>query len=489
MTVSGIVFGWVLPGLGLAFFSVGAVANAQIIYGWAAWVREARAGGSAPSPVPFAPGLIGAISLHNAPFEWMRPLAGAALLLDAGCIPYVLLALFAPRAAPPEPTPQEVQARKQATAEFERQVADQAARSRVQFQPFAGCLLGTAIGDALGLASEGLSPQRQALMFPQTDRYHLLPFGRGMCSDDTEHTVMVGQSLVETAAFARDGGEPVGFRADLAWRMRWWLLSLPAGIGMATLKGILKLWLFVPTRWQGAYSAGNGPAMRSALIGVFWADAPPTLRAHVAASTRLTHSDPKATHAALAVAMAAAASARDAGKVQADAYAAHMRAALGAEGAELAQLIDRVATSVDAGETTRDFAASLGLQRGVTGYAFHSVPVALHAWLSHPGDFRAAVLAAIRCGGDSDTVGAITGAIAGAGCGRNGLPREWLDRLVEWPRNVAWMDGLAWQLAETRVKFLTTGRPAVSIFALLSRNLFFLAVVLAHGFRRLLPPY
>ena len=39
--------------------------------------------------------------------------------------------------------------------------------------------------------------------------------------------------------------------------MRWWLLGLPAGIGMATLKGILKLWLFVPRRWQGAYSAGN----------------------------------------------------------------------------------------------------------------------------------------------------------------------------------------------------------------------------------------
>ena len=87
--------------------------------------------------------------------------------------------------------------------------------------------------------------------------------------------------------------------------MRVWLLGLPAGIGMATLKSILKLWLFLPQRWQGTFSAGNAPAMRSALIGVFWGGEPELMRLHVRASTRLTHTDPKAEHAALAVAVAA----------------------------------------------------------------------------------------------------------------------------------------------------------------------------------------
>ncbi|HLV80345.1 MAG TPA: ADP-ribosylglycohydrolase family protein [Chthonomonadaceae bacterium] len=59
----------------------------------------------------------------------------------------------------------------------------------------AGCLLGTAVGDAIGLSYEGLTPGRQRKLFPHVERYHLL-FGRGMVSDDTEHTCMVAQALI-----------------------------------------------------------------------------------------------------------------------------------------------------------------------------------------------------------------------------------------------------------------------------------------------------
>jgi ADP-ribosylglycohydrolase len=258
---------------------------------------------------------------------------------------------------------------------------------------------------------------------------------------------------------------------------------------MATLKGILKLWLFVPQRWQGSYSAGNAPSMRSALIGVFWADEPELLRAHVRASTRLTHADPKAEHAALAVAIAAALSARHAGRVDATEYAGRMRSLLGVEGAELAALIDKVAHSVRAGDTTLAFAQGMGLAGGVTGYSLHTVPVALHSWLAHPGNYRAAVLAAIECGGDTDTVAAITGAIAGAGSGRAGVPPEWVEKLVEWPHTEEWMERLARLLATVRPNYVGTAAITAPVLSLIARNIFFLAVVLLHGFRRLLPPY
>ncbi|MDB5871582.1 MAG: hypothetical protein JWQ07_1024 [Ramlibacter sp.] len=490
MTASGILFDWILPGAGLALFVAGAWANASVAFGWSRSVREARAAGSNPSLVMFVPGVVGAISMWNGPFEWMRALAWMPLLLDVSCLPTLVLGLFAVLVAlVARKAPAEAPEQQQASADLAQRAADKKAQSDLHFESLAGCLLGTALGDALGLASEGLSPQRQARMFPQTDSHHLLPFGRGMCSDDTEHTVMVAQSLAETAGYAKAFGDAQRFRSDLAWRMRWWLLGLPAGIGMATLKGILKLWLFLPQRWQGIHSAGNAPSMRSALIGVFWAAEPDFMRRHVEASTRLTHSDPKATHAALAVAAAAALSAQRAGRADPTQYADRMCALLGMEGLELSGLIDRVARSVQSGQATQDFANELGLQRGVTGYSFHTVPVALHAWLSHPGNYRGAVLAAIRCGGDTDTVAAITGAIAGAGCGRHALPQEWLSRLAEWPRNVAWMDRLARQLADTRVDFIATGLPPTSIFKTLLRNLFFLGVVLVHGFRRMLPPY
>lgn len=307
------------------------------------------------------------------------------------------------------------------TAEYLKQLE---LRIKVHFPSLAGCLLGTAVGDALGLPYEGLSPRRRARLFPKMDRYHLLPFGRGMCSDDTEHTIMVAKALIETAQFGKVNRDAEYFRSQLASGMRFWLLGLPAGIGMATLKSILKLWLFLPQRWLGTFSAGNAPSMRSALIGVFWSDEPELLRMHVRASTRLTHKDPKAEHAALAVAVAASLSAQSARRIDSLEYAQQLRSFLGAEGAELAALIDKVAKSVQAGETTLTFAKGMGLESGVTGYAFHTVPVALHAWLAHPGNYREAVLAAIECGGDTDTVAAITGAIVGAGTGLDGLPTE-----------------------------------------------------------------
>jgi ADP-ribosyl-[dinitrogen reductase] hydrolase len=162
---------------------------------------------------------------------------------------------------------------------------------------------------------------------------------------------------------------------------------------------------------------------------------------------------------------------------------------LGEPGTELLGLVAGAVASVERGESTAQYAESLGLERGVTGYTNHTVPVCLHAWLAHPRDFTAAITTVILCGGDADTTAAIVGGVVGAGVGREGIPEPWLRSLWEWPRSVAWMQRLGAQLAET-VRTGTAGRPIrASGPALLARNLLFLAVVLCHGFRRLAPPY
>ena len=58
-----------------------------------------------------------------------------------------------------------------------------------------GSLLGTAIGDALGLPDEGVSRQRATRMLGPPDRHRFF-LRRGMFSDDTEHTCMVAQALL-----------------------------------------------------------------------------------------------------------------------------------------------------------------------------------------------------------------------------------------------------------------------------------------------------
>jgi len=346
----------------------------------------------------------------------------------------------------------------------------------------AGCVLGTAVGDALGLACEGLSRDRQKRWYPVLDGYHLLA-GKGLCSDDTEHACMLAQSIVVS------GGDVERFAQDFSWRLRWWLLGLPAGIGLATLRSIVKLWLFVPPGWRGVYSAGNGPAMRSALIGVCFADDEDRLVALNRAATRLTHTDPKAECGALAVALAARCSMRGQGRGEFLSDLTRLCERHGPAGAELVVLAMSARASADAGESTETFAQSIGCAKGVTGYMYHSVPAVLHAWFSHPRDYAKAVTALIRCGGDSDTTAAMLGAIVGAGVGRQGIPRQWLDDLVEWPRTVPWMEELARRAARAARSREPGPALPLSIAGLILRNAGFLLLVFAHGLRRLLPPY
>lgn len=357
-----------------------------------------------------------------------------------------------------------------------REIAEQTCRLR-------GLLVGAAVGDALGLPAEGLSRWRAQRLY-QGQWRHRLVFGRGMISDDTEHTIFVAQSLLCYP------NSPERFARRLGWCLRGWLLSLPAGVGFATLRAILKLWLGFPPTRSGVWSAGNGPAMRVALIGAFFAADPRRRAAYVAASTRITHADPKALTGATAIAELAAWIVRDrlTQPPSLDAFIALVRAC-GPDDHDWLSLADTIHRAARDDCTVAELAERLGLEKGVTGYIYHTVPVAAYAWFRHGGDYRRALTAALDCGGDTDTVGAIVGALAGATVGEPGIPGAWRAGVADWPRSLP----LLRVLAERLTAGAASGQPAAPVRycwpAIPARNLAFLLIVLAHGFRRLLPPY
>ncbi|HEY5789128.1 MAG TPA: ADP-ribosylglycohydrolase family protein [Gammaproteobacteria bacterium] len=344
---------------------------------------------------------------------------------------------------------------------------------------YTGCLLGSAVGDALALPLEGLSPQRIARLTGGTVRHRLLP-GTGMLSDDTEHAACVAQALVEA------GRDPERFARGLARRLRWWLLGLPAGIGLATLRALVKSWLGFPPGRSGVHSAGNGPAMRSALLGVHARDDVELRHALVRACTRLTHTDPRAEAGARLVADLAAAN-TEAGD-PAPALAALLDAAAAGDD-DFAAACRSALASQRAGQSAAEHCAAHGMGRGVSGFVNQTVPVAALIVLRHPRDFAAALHEVLDCGGDTDTVGAIVGGIVGAGCGPDGIPREWLDGVRDWPRSTRWLRDLALTLAAVDGLGVARRPPGLNPLAVLLRNLLFILIVLAHGFRRLLPPY
>jgi len=349
---------------------------------------------------------------------------------------------------------------------------------------FRGLLIGTAVGDALGLPAEGVSRRRARKMFRGGWRHRLL-FRRGMASDDTDHTVLVAQCLLAHPRSAER------FARRLAWSLRLWLLSLPAGIGWATLRSILRLWAGYPPARSGVYSAGNGPAMRAAPLGAFFADSPDRLDDYVSACTRITHTDPRALTGAKAVAYVAAWAIRDQLRERPgiDDLLDVMRRAATAADQEWQELLELMRRAEARGLQVGEFAASLGLDDGVSGYIYHSVPVALYAWHRHFGDFEGTVSAVLDCGGDTDTAGAVAGALAGAVLGEGGIPRDWVAGIVDWPRGVTVIRLIADRLAAAGPD-RHFARPVRYFWpGLLPRNLVLLIVVLAHGLRRLAPPY
>ncbi len=343
--------------------------------------------------------------------------------------------------------------------------------SSQQKQAILGCLLGTAVGDALGLPAEGLHRKRVAAM--KLGEYHRFIFGRGMYSDDTEHTQMLAAALIERP------NDAAAMQRALGWKLRWWLLALPAGVGLSTAKAILRQWIGFPAAKAGVYSAGNGAAMRSAIMGVVFGDDAAKRQTFALAACRLTHTDPRAEESALLVAEAASMAAQHRSSHEALLVLEKLIVS-----DEMKTRFAVLTTALSMQKSVLEYAEEIGCGYGVSGFAPNTVAVALFAWLRHRGDFESAVRSVIQCGGDTDTVAAITGAICGAETGEAGIPPAWIDGICDWPRSVNYIRRVADALASENRLVPRFFWPAIPL-----RNLFFLAIVILHGFRRLLPPY
>jgi len=349
---------------------------------------------------------------------------------------------------------------------------------------FIGCLLGTAVGDSLGLPYEGLSPRRVHKFFPDTGKHRLF-FGKGMVSDDTEHACFTAQAII------RSNGDVGQFQRQLARSLRWWFLALPAGVGFATARAILKLWLGFSPKKSGVYSAGNGPAMRSPILGVAFGHNQERLKRYVRASTEITHADPQAYYAALAVAIASLDVACADDTPWQDDYLQSLQQFMPEPEAEaFLDLVKQAADSAARGESVSLFAEAIGSKNGISGYCYHTVPCVLQVWFLFADEFEKGLGEIIAAGGDTDTAGAIFGGIVGARKGQAIIPARWISDIVEWPRTVDWMARLGKATAQALDDNpMKTACPRYFWPGVLIRNLLFLTVVLTHGIRRLFPPY
>jgi ADP-ribosylglycohydrolase len=300
----------------------------------------------------------------------------------------------------------------------------------------AGTLLGTAVGDALGLPYEGMRGPAVARRGVAADRYRFA--GRtGFVSDDTEQSLLIAEALL------RHPASPAGAARWFARALLWWFLRLPWGIGTATAKSCLRIAFgIVPT---GVRSGGNGAAMRSSVIGAILKDDSEARIAFGNALARATHLDPRAVAGALAAAeLAAAAASVPSTTPRADVANAAIQAmdraaavpqssdwAVGWDHPEgIRPAMQAAAALAVRRATPQEAAAALGS----SGFVLHSFPLAVYVFVSGDGLPIATGLArGIEAGGDTDSIAAMAGAWAGALHGAAALPAGLVSSLQRGP--------------------------------------------------------
>ncbi len=333
-----------------------------------------------------------------------------------------------------------------------------------------GCLLGQAIGDALGAPIEGWSRERVLRTYgPVRDyveaagsgvRHARLP---GLYTDDTQQALILADVLAEYRGFDPEGARRL--YVELARPSP----GLPRGAHRGTggnYRTALERMAAAPAgEVTGIASAGNGAAMRIAPLGLWYAGDRAALQQAVIEASRQTHTDARAIAAAAAVAYLVAHLAAPPAATAGDARAALRAAAAFAQETEAelcgpgqeprpprfsaALLILDPLWEAPRWDVLRTIVVEANRQQPAhpiqspsDSFACASVPTAIYLALHEPS-FEEAIVEAINLGGDADTVGAIAGALAGARWGAGAIPQRWLDGLANLEGIVARADALA----------------------------------------------
>jgi len=298
---------------------------------------------------------------------------------------------------------------------------------------FLGSLIGTGVGDALGAGLEGRRRVDQAEVRAVAERRGTLIY-----TDDTHMMIGIAESLIAKKGF---DGEHMTHRFMENYSREPYRGYGPGPPRVFSLIKAGEAWDKAAERLYGGGSFGNGSAMRIAPVGVLYYDDLPKLKEIAYKSSQITHAHElgKEGAALQAYAVALATAADPPSEFRSDEFLARLldfmqhqvfkqkvekiRELLGK--ADKAQVIDDLGHGIE---------------------AFNSVPAAIYSFLSHPDSFEEAVIYAISLGGDTDTIGAMTGAISGAYLGIEAIPGRWQERL----ENREYLTGLAEQLRRIR---------------------------------------
>jgi len=289
---------------------------------------------------------------------------------------------------------------------------------------FKGCMLGLAVGDALGMPVEGLTKDQirvylgevREMVAPAPDHFHC-GLGPGQYTDDTEQTLLLAETIIEAGFF-----DVERFTSKLADWGRCWTLdpSKNRGVGWTSKTAIQDLLRDRPWQEAGLSTPTCGSAMRTAPIGLVYHCSLDLVSRYADLQSLPTHTSTAARAGSIAVAIGVALS------------------LLGFSSAKVLEMAATFSERVD-----REFARRLLFVKeildldppealaeiGTSPMVVETVPAAFYCHLKFEPE--EALIAAASSGGDTDSIASIAGALAGASQGSDWIPKRWLACLEE----------------------------------------------------------
>jgi len=261
------------------------------------------------------------------------------------------------------------------------------------------CLLGVAVGDALGATTEFMKPAQ----IRETLGVHREMVGGGWLklppggvTDDTEMTLCVARGIAESGRF-----DP----AEIADRFARWLSGGPLDVGATCRRGIER---YIESGRLEAppdeMAAGNGAVMRVSPVALYTLGDEELLSRLAVEQARLTHHHPLSDAACAAV-----------GRLI-------QRGILGAPERDLRDAAEEL-------EWRHPEFRFDGYAGESSGYLPDTLRTVFDALFS-TGNFEECLVKTVNRGGDADTTGAIAGGIAGARYGLAAIPARWLEALA-----------------------------------------------------------
>ncbi len=307
---------------------------------------------------------------------------------------------------------------------------------------FKGSAIGTFIGDAMGRMVEGWPASTIRRSFGILEE-----MVEGIYTDDTEMMMGIMESLCEVGLF-----DP-GLTAQKFLHN----FNPTRGYG-GRIYGVMdRLRRGIPWNQAGTDSWGNGSAMRIAPIGFFFYDDPVKLREAAIRSSIITHKHPKGIAGAVAQATAVGIATRKG--LQGEAIEVEGFINLIIEHVcdidqEMVHQLERI-KGIEAGDLRATIDA-IGSHFYCDVSAIGAVPPAIASFLLSRG-FKESVVVAVNCGGDTDTLGAMSGAIAGAYYGYSQIQSQWLIPLENEGKGRDYILSLAERLADLRARNIDQG--------------------------------